>query len=614
MKSRTRLTIAATQEKSKCSPTQPAWFVFVVTSLPHFKSFIRRSTIRNAESSRMEQIATCSTADHAMPTITYIGRLSDPRKGLDLFLDALELLWSVTPARDINVWVIGGNTAETQRAALSAAARPHVDQQLRNGRVTFWGRIDHASLPEFYSRSTVLVIPSFREQFGMVAVEAMMCGCAVVAARVGGLQDIVVNGRTGVLFDRGNAPALAASLISYVNSPQLAHWHGQNGAYWAKRFDLHGILPAFEAVLAGAEPAARFDYGEKSEPAYVEQLIGDLTKIAERLLGRRSTGHRDLTSSQSVSFRLDFESGARVFVKQYSRRPRFLDAIHGPNALPHVHDPATYRLALMQRLHDRPFIPEVLHVDETSGVIVQQWIDTIHDVDFPYSMRVASDLAEEIASTALVDEKDIRTFLEAITSLASTELSVDVRRAFDGHAAQLQRGLHNDLVASRRMHPQIELLRITEFFERHHALLPPGYVVRVMAEMKRLLRRHLVIRRPHFAHGSFKTEHLLAARDRIYVCDFDHAGYYIGPMDIAHWLWNHWEHNPLAGRSYRLADLLQQYIKDPDELYLAACWLLAFRLNKDLVFITRGEWDIVARSMDALWAFGDTVTRLGLFR
>jgi len=301
-------------------------------------------------------------------------------------------------------------------------------------------------------------------------------------------------------------------------------------------------------------------------------------------------------------------------VKQYSRRPRFLDTIHGPNALPHVNDPATHRLALMQRLRDKPFIPEVLHVDEPSGVIVQQWIDTANDADFPYSMRVASDLIEEIASTSLVDENNIQTFLDGIRPLASTALCADVRRAFDGHAAQLQRGFHDGVVASRRMHPQIELLRITEFFERHHALLPPGYVVRAMAEVKRLLRRRLVIKRPHFAHGSFKTEHLLSARDRIYVCDFDHAGYYIGPMDIAHWLWSHWEHDPLAGKSYRLADLLKQYIKDPDDLYLAACWLLAFRLNKDLVFITRGEWDIIARSMDALWAFGDTVTRLDLFR
>ncbi len=512
-----------------------------------------------------------------------------------------------------NVWVIGGNAAETRRAMLSAAARPHVNEQLQNGRVTFWGRIDHASLPEFYSRSTVLVVPSFREQFGLVAVEAMMCGCAVVAARVGGLQDVVVHGRTGMLFDRGNAAALAACLISYMNSPRFACWQGQNGAFWAQRFDLRGLLPAFEAVLAGKEPTSRFDYAEKPEPAFVEQLTRDLTTTAERLLGHRSASHGDLTSSQSVSFRLDLENGERVFVKQYSRRPRFLDTIHGENATPHVHDPATYRLALMQRLRDKPFIPEILHVDETSGIIIQRWIEVARDVDFRYSMQIASDLSQEIASVALLEEHEIRAFLEAISSLESIDLSPDVRRTFDRHAARLQRGLHNDVIAARRMHPQIELLRISEFFQHYRLLLPPPYFVRVTAEVQRLLGRRLVIKRPRFAHGSFKTEHLLVAGDRVYVCDFDHAGYSIGPMDIAHWLWDHWEHQPLASRSYRLADLLRNYIADPDDLYLAACWLLAFRLNKDLVFITRGEWDIIDKSMAALCAFGDTVTRLGLF-
>lgn len=549
-----------------------------------------------------------------MPTITYTGRLSDPRKGFDLFLDALELLWSVYPAPAIAAWVIGGNETEIRRATLSASARPHVNEQLQSGRVTFWGRIDHASLPEFYSRSTVLVVPSFREQFGLVAVEAMMCGCAVVAARVGGLQDIIVHGRTGTLFDRGNAAALAACLISYVNSPQLASWQGQNGAVWAQRFDLRGLLPAFESMLAGTEPPSQFDYGEKPEPAFVEQQIGDLTVTAERLLGQRSIGHRDLTSSQSISFCLDLENGSRVFVKQYSRRPRFLDTIHGKNAAPCVQDPASYRLALMQRLRDKPFIPEILHDDETSGIIVQRWIDAVHDVDFSYAMRIVSDLSQEIASTALLDEKEIQVFLESISSLESIDLSPEVRRAFDGHAAQLQRGLHDGLIASRRMHSQIELLRISEFVEHYRKLLPSAYVVRVMAEVKRLLRRRLIIKQPRFAHGSFKTEHLLAAQDRVYVCDFDHAGYCIGPMDIAHWLWDHWEHDPLASRSHQLADLLTTYIAGQDDLYLAVCWLLSFRLNKDLVFITRGEWDIIDKSMAALWTFGDMVTRLGLFR
>jgi hypothetical protein len=492
-----------------------------------------------------------------------------------------------------------------------------LNEQLRNGRVTFWGRIDHASLPEFYSRSTLLVVPSFREQFGMVAVEAMMCGCAVLAARVGGLQDLVVAGRTGTLFDRGSAAALAACLASYLACPRLAEWHGQNAAFWARaRFSVKELLPAFEATLAGTEPTPQPKYQQTAESAFVEQSILHLTQTAERLLGRRSVGHADLTSSQSISWRLELEDGANVFVKQYSRRPRFLETIHGENAAPPVADPAAYRLALMRHLSGRPYLPDILHADDESGIIIQRWIAVTRHVDFRYSMEIVRNMCAEITGTIMLADAPVQTFLDAVSHLQSLDLlesPTAARRAFDDHAARLQSELHDGVVACRRMHPQIELLRIGEYLERYRSWLPPTYVVRALAEMRRVLRlRRLIIERPAFAHGSFKTEHILASDDRDYVCDFDHAGYYVGPVDIAHWLWDHWEHDPLASRSFRLADLLREYIHDEDDRYLAICWLLAFRLNKDLVFITRGEWAIVERSMASLWMFGDTMVRLGL--
>src|SRR5205823_4974044 len=100
------------------------------TSLRHCSASIWKSTLRKVESFPMVQTARSFTAGPVTPTITYAGRLSDARKGFDLFLDALELLWSVKPPPAIAVWVIGGNEIEIQRATLSAAARPHVNEQL----------------------------------------------------------------------------------------------------------------------------------------------------------------------------------------------------------------------------------------------------------------------------------------------------------------------------------------------------------------------------------------------------------------------------------------------------------------------------------------------------
>src|SRR5262245_18346347 len=441
--------------RSRCSRTQTDSSVYVATSTSRLRSSIRRSTPRKVESFPMEQMPPFSTAGLAKPTITYAGRLSDSRKGLELFFDALELFLSGKWTNPIAIWVIGGSAGDTRRARLSAASRPHLNQQLRSGALVFWGRIDHSSLPEFYSRSTLLVVPSFREQFGMDAVEAMMCGCAVAAARVGGLQDLVVHGRTGVLFERDNASALAECLVSYVASPQLPEWHGHNAALWARgRFDLRDLLPAFESVFAGAEPVRLMDYEQPAETAFVERSIVELTGIAERLMGRQSTGHTDLTSSQSISFRLHFKDDERVFVKQYSRRPRFLDTIHGENAAPAVHDPAAYRMALMRRLQGQRYVPEILHMADESGVIIQQWIEVTRRVTFQSAMEIVRELCGEISATALISDDDLEMFLIATTPLASMDpltITCDLRRDFDNHAALLQSALHDGIVACRRM-------------------------------------------------------------------------------------------------------------------------------------------------------------------
>lgn len=565
----------------------------------------------------MEPIPTPSTDAPVQPTITYVGRLSDRRKGLELFLDALELLWSVPTTAKAAAWIIGGDASEARLACSSALARAQLQQRVEMGKVVFWGRIDHAALPEFYSRSTVVVVPSFREQFGMVAVEAMMCGCPVVAARVGGLCDVVVHGRTGVLFERGNAAALAACLGSYVACPALSAWQGENASFWARdRFELRNVLPALEALLDSREPAPTYDYDEEAERVFLEQSIGVLTQTAERLLGRMAVHRRDLTSSQSVSFRLDLDDGERVFVKQYSRRPTFLYSIHGDRATPPVPDTATYRLSLLAALGEQKYLPEVLCTESESGLVVQRWIDITHEVAPAEAGAVVRSLAAEVAATKLLSLERLIAFTQKTAPLAGCdllELPLDQRRMFDRCVAELQSPLHDGVVACRRLHPQIELARIADYLANHRAWLPGTYSVRAMSEIRRLLRvRGFLPQQPVFAHGSLKNEHILTASDRSYLCDFDHAGYYAGPMDLAHWIWHCWEHNQLAPIGARPDEVLCDYLSSEADLYLAACWLLAFRLNKDLVHLTRGDWGILASSMEMLWQFGASAARLQL--
>jgi glycosyltransferase involved in cell wall biosynthesis len=86
--------------------------------------------------------------------------------------------------------------------------------------VHFAGRV--APVAPVYERAAVVVVPSLGEGFGMVALEASERGRAVVASAVGGLPEIVEEGRTGMLVPPSDPDALAAAIVALASDPQRA--------------------------------------------------------------------------------------------------------------------------------------------------------------------------------------------------------------------------------------------------------------------------------------------------------------------------------------------------------------------------------------------------------
>src|SRR5437773_102109 len=90
-------------------------------------------------------------------------------------------------------------------------------------------------LIHLYASATVFVCPSVYEPFGLVNLEAMACETAVVASRVGGIPEIVVEGETGYLVDyapedvEGFIAALAARVDELLSDPPLAARMGKAG-------------------------------------------------------------------------------------------------------------------------------------------------------------------------------------------------------------------------------------------------------------------------------------------------------------------------------------------------------------------------------------------------
>ncbi len=92
--------------------------------------------------------------------------------------------------------------------------RPRLEELGRatGAEVRFAGAVAPAALPDLYRQARLVVVPSRREGFGLVAAEALASGRAVVASRVGGLTDIVTDGVNGMLVPPDDVEALAAAL------------------------------------------------------------------------------------------------------------------------------------------------------------------------------------------------------------------------------------------------------------------------------------------------------------------------------------------------------------------------------------------------------------------
>jgi glycosyltransferase involved in cell wall biosynthesis len=142
--------------------------------------------------------------------ILIVGRV-ERLKGHDVLLEALPTIRSAVP--EAHVLAIGEDGGLTERLTERAAVLGVTDA------VSFAGPRPRAELPAAYRAATVCVVPSRFENFPYTAVEAMGCGRAVIAARAGGLPEVVVAGQSGLLVAPEDPADLAAAVVDLLRDP-----------------------------------------------------------------------------------------------------------------------------------------------------------------------------------------------------------------------------------------------------------------------------------------------------------------------------------------------------------------------------------------------------------
>jgi glycogen(starch) synthase len=142
--------------------------------------------------------------------ILCVGRL-EPRKGTDLLLAAARQVCQENPrAQFVLVGKDSGCSGKSYREEFESLAPELVAAQ----RVVFAGEVTDDELYQHYADADVFVLPSRFESLGLVLLEALSFGLPLIATRVGGIEEIVHDGQTGLLFDAGSTEQLVDCLRS----------------------------------------------------------------------------------------------------------------------------------------------------------------------------------------------------------------------------------------------------------------------------------------------------------------------------------------------------------------------------------------------------------------
>ena len=183
------------------------------------------------------------------PVILYVGRFTEVKR-LTLLLEAFAEARS-RMAAPASLVLVGGHPGEWEGEHPADTI-----ERLGLSGVHLAGWHDQSELPELLAACDLLVLPSARESFGQVIVEAMACGVPAVAAASLGPAHIIEHGETGWLFAVDDRAALTGALVDAVNRPVERARRAERGEQVAlERFTWPAITERLAAILRDAVQA-----------------------------------------------------------------------------------------------------------------------------------------------------------------------------------------------------------------------------------------------------------------------------------------------------------------------------------------------------------------------
>ena len=198
------------------------------------------------------------------PTVLFVGRFEEPRKGFRYLLDAMARVQDALG--EVRLLVAGPGDQQ-------AFAKQVQRRRLRD--VTFLGEVPEDWLPAVYASCDVFCAPSTgRESFGIVLLEAMASGKPVVASNIDGYRSVARNGEDALLVEPRNPHVLSDAILTVLEDRELAARLGRSGRERAKACSWAQIT---ERIVECYE-YARMPVGEERPPLATPSSLFSTTR------------------------------------------------------------------------------------------------------------------------------------------------------------------------------------------------------------------------------------------------------------------------------------------------------------------------------------------------
>lgn len=149
--------------------------------------------------------------------VLFVGRLEE-NKGIGVLENAIPEVLQSFP--DVRFYFAG---FDTKRSDNQGTWKEHILKQKISRNLVFLGQLETSDLVRYYQKCLICVFPSLFEAGGIVNLEAMASGCAVIASGVGGYAEAIINEEDGILIKPGDSSALSQAIVLLLRNEKLTN-------------------------------------------------------------------------------------------------------------------------------------------------------------------------------------------------------------------------------------------------------------------------------------------------------------------------------------------------------------------------------------------------------